>query len=148
MTDRTLSPLFYQSEHYVITAVEWLRLIVEIMGAAVIGVGVVVAAVGCVKVMLGQDGGSFHRVRLTLARYLSLGLEFQLGADILATAVAPSWEQIGKLAAIALIRTGLNYFLMQEMKAAERDWKRRDKWLKRQEKKHLETDNPLDQSKH
>jgi len=120
MADKTLSSLFYQSEFYVVTAVEWLRLVAEIMGAAVIGVGIVVAAVSAVKVMFGQDGGSFHRVRLTLARYLSLGLEFQLGADILATAVAPSWEQIGKLAAIALIRTGLNYILMQEMKEAER----------------------------
>ncbi len=140
MADKTLSPLFYQSEFYVITAVEWLRLGVEIIGAAVIGVGVVVAAVGSVKVMLGQDGGSFHRVRLTLARYLSLGLEFQLGADILATAVAPGWEQIGKLAAIALIRTGLNYFLMQEMKTAEQDWKQREQSLETLKRDQQSTD--------
>ena len=48
-------------------------------------------------------------------RYLALALEFQLGADILSTAIAPSWEQIGKLGAIAVIRTALNYFLMREM---------------------------------
>jgi uncharacterized membrane protein len=47
-------------------------------------------------------------------RYLSLALEFQLGADILATAMAPGWEQLGKLGAIAVIRTGLNFFLMRE----------------------------------
>ncbi len=144
MSDKTLSPLFYQSESYVITAVEWLRLVAEVMGATVIGVGVVVAAVGAVKVMLGQDGGNFHRVRLTLARYLSLGLEFQLGADILATAVAPSWEQIGKLAAIALIRTGLNYILMREMKEVELSWKRRDELLKRAEKNRVGTDSKPD----
>jgi uncharacterized membrane protein len=39
-----------------------------------------------------------------------------LGADILSTAVAPSWNEIGQLAAIAVIRTGLNFFLMNEMK--------------------------------
>jgi uncharacterized membrane protein len=46
---------------------------------------------------------------------LALALEFQLGADILSTAIAPSWEQIGKLGAIAVIRTALNFFLSKEM---------------------------------
>ena len=53
---------------------------------------------------------------MTLARYLALALEFELGADILGTAVSPSWDQIGKLAAVAVIRTGLNFFLSREMK--------------------------------
>jgi hypothetical protein len=57
----------------------------------------------------------FLAARLTLARFLALALEFQLGADILSTAVAPSWDAIGKLAAIAVIRTALNYFLGREM---------------------------------
>jgi uncharacterized membrane protein len=39
-----------------------------------------------------------------------------LGADVLATAVAPSWDDIGKLAAIAILRTALNYFLERELK--------------------------------
>ncbi|WP_229458140.1 DUF1622 domain-containing protein [Massilia glaciei] len=63
--------------------------------------------------------GSFVTVRLRLARYLGLALELQLAADILSTAIAPSWEQIGKLAVIALIRTGLNYFLMLETRHEE-----------------------------
>jgi uncharacterized membrane protein len=57
----------------------------------------------------------FSETRLTLARYLALALELQLGADILSTAVSPSWDQIGKLAAIAVIRTALNYFLLREL---------------------------------
>ena len=60
----------------------------------------------------------YNEIRLTLARYLAL--EFQLGADILSTAVAPSWEQIGKLGAITVIRTGLNYFLSLEMREERR----------------------------
>ena len=44
-----------------------------------------------------------------------LGLEFQLAADVLKTAVAPSFTEIGQLAAIAAIRTLLNYFLTKEM---------------------------------
>ena len=110
-----MSSQFYQAESYVIAAVAWLRLAVETMGALVIAIGIVMAAIGFTKVMLGQDGENFRAVRLTLARYLALALEFQLGADILSTAIAPSWDQIGKLGAIAVIRTALNYFLMHEM---------------------------------
>jgi hypothetical protein len=43
---------------------------------------------------------------------------FSWGADILSTAVAPSWDQIGKLGAIAVIRTTLNFFLMRELREA------------------------------
>jgi uncharacterized membrane protein len=49
------------------------------------------------------------------SRYLSLALEFQLASDILSTAVAPSWDEIGKLGATAVIRTTLNYFLSREI---------------------------------
>jgi len=58
---------------------------------------------------------TFADVRLTLARFLAIALEFQLGADILSTAVAPTWDAIGKLAAVAIIRTALNYFLSRDM---------------------------------
>jgi len=47
--------------------------------------------------------------------WLLLGLEFELGADIVRTAIAPSWNDIGQLAAIAGIRTFLNYFLEKDM---------------------------------
>jgi uncharacterized membrane protein len=50
-----------------------------------------------------------------LGRSLALSLEFLLGADILRTAVEPSWDEIGRLAAIAAIRTALNYFLQREI---------------------------------
>ncbi|HET9450929.1 MAG TPA: DUF1622 domain-containing protein [Aggregicoccus sp.] len=58
----------------------------------------------------------FTSVRLGVGRFLALGLEFQLASDLLRTAVAPSFEEIGKLAAVAAIRTGLNYFLGREIK--------------------------------
>ena len=94
-------------------AVLWLRLVVEAGGAAVIGIGIVVALVG----FLTQRGGARNiRLRITLARYLSLALEFQLAADVLSTSIAPGWEEIGKLAATATIRTALNYFLEREMR--------------------------------
>ena len=58
-------------------------------------------------------------VRLRLGRWLALALEFLLAADILRTAVAPTWSEIGQLAAIATIRTALNFFLQLEIDRAE-----------------------------
>jgi len=54
-------------------------------------------------------------VRLDLGRSLALALEFLLAADIVRTAVAPTWNDIAKLGAIAVIRTGLNYFLQRDI---------------------------------
>lgn len=108
--------MFEGAEGIVIAAVSWLRLVVESVGATVIGVGIAMALAGFLRGAVANDAGTFTAVRLTFARYLALGLEFQLAADILSTAVAPSWDQIGKLAAIAVIRTGLNYFLMRELR--------------------------------
>jgi uncharacterized membrane protein len=104
------------AESTIINAVQWLRLIVETTGAIIIGMGVVAAAYQFVRALIPPQLESYNSIRLTLARYLALALEFQLGADILSTAVAPSWDQIGKLGAIAVIRTGLNYFLTREMR--------------------------------
>lgn len=59
-------------------------------------------------------------VRLKLGRWLAVALEFELAADILRTAVAPSWSEIGQLAAIAALRTALNFFLQREIDGAER----------------------------
>lgn len=58
-------------------------------------------------------------IRLRLGRWLALALEFLLAADILRTAVAPTWSEIGQLAAIATIRTALNFFLQLEIDKAE-----------------------------
>ena len=103
-------------ESTIINLVQWLKLMVETTGAAIIGLGVITAAYEFVRSLIPPQLESYNRIRLTLARYLALALEFQLGADILTTAVAPSWDQIGKLGAIAIIRTALNYFLTREMR--------------------------------
>lgn len=61
----------------------------------------------------------FLLLRLRLGSWLALALEFQLGADILSTTVAPTFEALGKLGAIALIRTFLNYFISRELAEEE-----------------------------
>ncbi len=60
-----------------------------------------------------------EEIRLTLGRSLALALELELGADILKTAVTPNWNDVGLLAAIAVLRTALNYFLERELRNAE-----------------------------
>ncbi|MBD2106741.1 DUF1622 domain-containing protein [Nodosilinea sp. FACHB-13] len=61
------------------------------------------------------DEFPFNQVRLRFGLWLALALEFQLGADILSTTVAPTTQDLIKLALIAVIRTFLNYFLGREM---------------------------------
>ena len=107
--------MFGQIEERVQSYVEWLRLFVEALGALVIAAGVLVVVVGLVRHTLARRGDSFSPIRLAFARYLTLALELQLAADILSTSVAPTWDRIGKLAAIAVIRTALNYFLSKEI---------------------------------
>ncbi|CAH0294420.1 hypothetical protein SRABI118_04176 [Massilia sp. Bi118] len=108
--------MFEQVEEQVRSSVEWLRLLVEALGALVIAAGVAVVILALVRDLLAGRGSSFVPIRLAFARYLTLALELQLAADILSTSVAPTWERIGKLAAIAVIRTALNYFLSKELK--------------------------------
>ncbi len=89
--------------------VDLLVRLVEAAGALVIFVGAVLAAVGLARAAVRRNSDrEFVRVRLGLGRYLTLGLEFQLASDVLSTAIAPTFGEIGKLAAIAAIRTVLN----------------------------------------
>jgi uncharacterized membrane protein len=63
---------------------------------------------------------SHEAVRLRLGKWLALALEFALASDLIRTAVAPGWNEIGKLAAIMALRTALNYFLEREFEQAAR----------------------------
>ena len=112
-----LSPFDLGAEEVIVNSVLWLKLVVESVGALVIGIGMVASFVEFARTYQIRDNNS---VRQTLARYMALALEFQLGADILATSVAPSWDMLGKLGAIAVLRTALNYFLTREMEQEER----------------------------
>jgi uncharacterized membrane protein len=71
----------------------------------------------------GKDGVSQVRrqVWLSFAVWIVLALEFALAADIIRTAIAPSWEAIGQLAAIAAIRTVLNLFLMRDIEGQAKE---------------------------
>ncbi len=91
--------------------------LIESAGALIIFIGAIWAFIQFVRAGVQGRGrvAGFNRIRLSLGRFLVLGLEFQLAGDVLRTAVAPSFTEIGQLAAIAAIRTALNYFLGREI---------------------------------
>ena len=62
-----------------------------------------------------RDGHHEPDVWLRLGRWLVAGLTFQLAADVLETAITTSWDEVARLAAIAAIRTFLNYFLERDL---------------------------------
>ena len=99
------------SEERLHEGVDLLVRLVEAAGAVVIFIGAVVAVVGFLRLLPKGDPERFTSVRLSLGRFLALGLEFQLASDVLRTAIAPTFEELGKLAAVAAIRTALNFFL-------------------------------------
>jgi uncharacterized membrane protein len=91
--------------------------VVEAAGAAIIFAGAVIAFVRFLLVAFRREGmDPFAKLRLDLGRFLVLGLEFQLAADILRTAVAPNFTELAQLATVAAIRTALNFFLGLEIK--------------------------------
>lgn len=93
---------------------------VEILAALVI-------AVALIKFLIRYLSNLRHphfeegnqNIRIQFGSSLTIALELLLAADVLATAIAPTWDDIGKLAAIATLRTALNYFLERELKGTE-----------------------------
>ena len=90
---------------------------VEIVAALIIGAAVIQVIWNYGRSFANSSFNfSKEAIRVQFGSSVAVALELMLGADVLATAVAPSWNDIGKLAAIAVIRTALNYFLERELK--------------------------------
>ena len=90
---------------------------VETLAAIIIGIAVVQVLLRYVATIYSHSEKiSKEEIRLQFGSSVAVALELLLGADVLATAVAPSWNDIGQLAAIAVIRTVLNFFLEKELK--------------------------------
>ena len=83
----------------------------------VVAYGVIEALVHLLGIMARPRASHGERkvVWRRLGVWLLLGLEFELAADIISSLVSPTWEDIGQLGAIAVIRTFLNYFLEQDL---------------------------------
>jgi uncharacterized membrane protein len=102
----------------------YLAMGVEGAAALIMGLAALQAVIRALSAFLGRINGREGEVRdlirLGLGRWLALGLEFELAADILRTAVAPTWNEIGQLAAIVVLRTLLNFFLQKEIDSFDR----------------------------
>jgi uncharacterized membrane protein len=105
-------------DHFNLVA-NYVALAIECGAVFVVAFGALQAFLGLVKAIAnGQATGSEGRqIWLRFATWILLALEFALAADILRTAVAPTWDDISKLAVIATIRTMLNYFLAKDIMA-------------------------------
>lgn len=75
------------------------------------------AFVSALKIIFsgGIAAGDRNLVWLRFGRWLVAGLTFQLAADIIETSISSNWEDLGRLAAIAVIRTILNFFINRDM---------------------------------
>lgn len=105
---------------------EQFRSLAGLIALAVEAVAIVIVAVGAAQALARVAGlllkgtvdlPGLKIVWLLFAAWIVLSLEFALAADIIRTAIAPSWQEIGQLAAIATIRTALNFYLGKDIDA-------------------------------
>lgn len=106
-----MEELLKVTANHVALAVETVAVIIVAFGAAQALLAVLVALVrGPRELHWGR------RIWAAFGAWLLGALQFALAADIVRSAIAPTWEQIGQLAAIAAIRTFLSYFLERDLK--------------------------------
>jgi uncharacterized membrane protein len=100
---------------------EMIALGVEGSAALIISYGALEALYGSVRAVVEKRSKSGLRkdTWMRFGVWLLLGLEFELAADIVRTAIAPTWTDIGQLAAIGVIRTFLNHFLEKDLEKYE-----------------------------
>ncbi|MBU0732295.1 DUF1622 domain-containing protein [Patescibacteria group bacterium] len=103
--------------------VDWITLIIKIIGGAVILFGMIESSYHFIKKLSHKlhkyNVRELDEIRLEFGRYILLGLEFFIAADVFQTIFLPSWSELGQLALIVAIRTVLSYFLNYEFKIIE-----------------------------
>jgi len=101
----------------------YIALGVEASAALIIAYGAFQALYGAFRAVIEKRSqvGQRKDVWLNFGVWLLLGLEFELAADIVRTAISPTWTDIGQLAAIGVIRTFLNFFLEKDLEKYESD---------------------------
>jgi uncharacterized membrane protein len=90
---------------------------IEAIAIAVIATGTIEATLDIIRLALrsGVTNQDRRAIWLMYAHWLVAGLTFQLAADIVNTSLAPTWNELGRLASIAAIRTFLGFFLDREL---------------------------------
>ena len=115
---------------------------VETSAAIVIAIAALEATVQALLLFVHRSSLTSEAIRLRLGRWLALALEFELAADILRTAVAPTWNEIGQLAAIVVLRTALNFFLQREIDSAEQRRQLRESTTQPAHKRQPDVEGP------
>jgi uncharacterized membrane protein len=107
---------------WVSVAAEYTVSAIDAMALVLIAVGTIEMFFTCVRAIIWPSltGHELRDGYLRYARWLMAGLTFQLAMDIIESARAPTWDDIGRLASIAVIRTFLNYFLERDIAEAAR----------------------------
>lgn len=106
---------------------EPVALLLEVAGVAAILIATLIATFTFARALRrGEAKTAYEQYRANLGRGILLGLEFLVGADIIATVTAPlTWESVGLLGAIVVIRTLLSFSLETEIEGVA-PWRRRD----------------------
>ncbi len=108
-------------EHLLKLLTTYLAVAVEACAALIIAFAAIEATIKSLKLFFWHRNFTEELkedIRLRLGGWLAVALEFELASDILLTAITPTWNEIGKLAAIIVLRTVLNFFLQQELQKA------------------------------
>jgi uncharacterized membrane protein len=108
-------------KQWLVFATENAIVIIDALALVIIVVGTVEAFFCGLRAMLASPTGHERRdIWLRYARWLVAGLTFQLAADIIETSITTDWQAVGRIAAVALIRTFLNYFLDRDLEEVRR----------------------------
>lgn len=105
-------------EFFVTHLLSLLATVVDVSTGVAIAIGVLAALLRTARLGLQFKtslDSAMSEIRIALGRWLALALELALAADILRTVMIPTWDEIGKLGAIVVLRTVLNYFLAREI---------------------------------
>src|SRR5262245_1872275 len=103
-------------KEWLIVSTEHAIVVIDILAFIIVIVGTAEAFFNGVRAMLSPSLGYAQRyVWLRFARWLVAALTFQLAADIIETSIRTDWDTVGRIAAVAVIRTFLNYFLERDL---------------------------------
>jgi uncharacterized membrane protein len=114
-----LFPILMEGEGTVLRIIEWVSILIEILAISWIFIGILISTI---RYFLGAMRKSppflmrYTEYRHTLARTLMLGLEILVAADVVRTvALEPTFESVGVLGLLVLIRIILGWSLVVEI---------------------------------
>jgi len=100
----------------IVLVVGYMVPVIEILGGLVIVIGVIRTVARLARTSFRLAPAHVAEARLQLAESLIMGLEFQVAAAVLKTALSPTWNDLGQLAALVVLRSVLAFLMEREIK--------------------------------